>query len=119
MKINLKILFISLVLLVTFAACTPDDDIFDESLLYGTWVSNTEYYTYNEDGTGVSWDTDDDVEESEAQSFRWILERSNFTHIHILEIGGETPKHYKLLMLTAGTLKYKDDFNTFIFTKVK
>lgn len=105
---------------ISFSACVPIEDVFDETLLIGKWVSGTEYYRYDEDNTGVSWDTSEDVTEDEAQGFTWTLVNSELTHIHILENGaGGVPKIYTVTELTATTLKYKDDFGkVFTFTRV-
>jgi len=101
-----------------FNACTKDES-FDETLLIGKWVSGTEYYKYLPDHTGGTWDTSDNVTEAEAQPFTWTLDKSDLTHIHIMEIGGSVPKHYTVTELTATTLKYKDDFNiAHSYTKV-
>ena len=88
-----------------------------------THSPGTEYWRYDSDGYGATWDTADDVMEEEAQRFRWELSFSNssLTHIHIIEITGSesVPKVYTLTTLTETTLAYKDDFgNSYSFTKV-
>ena len=94
--------------------------MYDETLLYGKWQSGTLYYKYFSDGTGKTWDTADDVLESEAQSLTWTLVKSELTHIHILEMGTTVPKFYTVTELTSATLKYKDSFNvSYSFTKVQ
>lgn len=95
-------------------ACEPIDDPFDEALLIGTWKSTAknEFYRYDTAGTGVTWDTDDDVTEEEGQAFTWTLVKAELTHIHIMEMGGSgVPKIYTVTELTETSLKYKDDFN--------
>lgn len=103
-----------------FSACLPIEDMFDESLLIGKWVSGTEYYRYDSNGSGVTWDTSDNVNEEEGQAFTWTLVSAELTHIHIMETGGnEIPKIYTVTELTATSLKYKDSFNkTYSFTKL-
>lgn len=108
---------------ITFASCQPEDT-FDELLLLGKWrsvagaVPGTVYYRYDVGGTGVSWDTSDDVTEAEAQAYTWTLDKSLLTHIHIIELGGKIPKSYTVTELTETSLKYKDDFNSYAFIKV-
>lgn len=116
---NFKLFLTASVLLtMLFVSCEPEDTVFDETLLYGKWVSGTVHYKYMSDGTGYTWDTADDVTEAEAQDFTWTLEGSDLTQIHILEMGGTVPKYYTVTVLTATTLKYKDDFgSSFSFTK--
>lgn len=104
---------------VLFNSCEEDETLYQESFLIGKWVSGTVYYKYTSDYSGKTWDTSDDVTEAEAQSFTWTLVKSELTHIHILEVGGNVPKVYTVTELTATSLKYKDDFGkTYSFTKI-
>lgn len=97
----------TLVLALCFSSCTPITN-FDESLLHGKWVDGTEFYRFDIDGTGATWDTADDVSEAEAQEFTWTLEGADLTIIHILEIGGAVPKYYTMKTLTATSLEFED-----------
>ncbi|MBP6611103.1 MAG: hypothetical protein KA206_08430 [Paludibacter sp.] len=106
-----------------FTACSPEPE-FDEVLLLGTWKSTiapvTEYYRYDAMGTGVTWNTADDVQEEEGQAFSWTLDKSDLTQIHVMEIGGgKIPKVYTVTELTATSLKYKDSSKSYSFAKVK
>jgi len=104
---------------VLFNSCQKEEEFFQESLLIGKWVSGTVYYKYLSDYSGKTWDTSDDITEAEAQSFTWTLVKSELTHIHIMEVGGNVPKVYTVTELTATSLKYKDDFGTsYSFTKL-
>jgi hypothetical protein len=109
---------------VTFTACSPDSE-FEETLLIGKWKSNisptTEYYRYDAMGTGVTWDTGEDVTEAEGQAFTWMLDQDDLTQIHIIEVGNgnSVTKKYTVTELTATTLKYKDSSKNYSFTKVK
>ena len=117
MKKLIVLLIACLALPFVFTSCEKDES-FEESLLIGRWISNTLHYKYAADYTGSTWDTADDVTEAEAQPFTWSLEKSDLTHIHIMEVGGNVPKHYTVTELTETTLKYHDDFNVnFSFTK--
>lgn len=103
-----------------FSSCQKDESLFQESFLYGKWVSGTVYYKYISNGNGTTWDTSDDVTEAEGQPFTWTLVKSELTHIYIMETGGTgVPKVYTVTELTDTTLKYKDAFGvTYSFTKV-
>lgn len=102
-----------------FTSCEMVDTSFDETLLIGKWKSGTEYYRYDTQGSGVTWDTADDVTEEEGQAFTWTLQSSSLTHIHIMQTGGNgVPKIYTVTELTATTLSYKDDFKSYTFAKV-
>lgn len=120
-KIALMVLcFVSIALLST--SCTKEEDKdFDQQLLLGKWVSGTDFYRYDAGGTGVNWDTADDVKESEGKKFTWTLVKEDLTHIHIMDSGeAEVPKVYTVTELSATTLSYKDDFgNSHTYTKVK
>jgi len=101
-----------------FVSCQKEEETFDQTLLYGTWNSGTEYYKYSSDGTGGTWDTADDMTEADAQAFTWSLDAADLTQIHILEMGGTVTKIYTVTELTATTLKYKDEYDSYTFTKV-
>lgn len=124
MQSHHSISLISIVLSLVLTSCVPEELIFDEGLLIGKWQSQqgdkTEFYRYDADYKGVTWDTADDVTEAEGQAFEWTLVKDDLTHYHIMTMGGnKVPKFYKVTELTATSLKYKDDFNTeFVFKKV-
>ncbi len=107
-------------MVVSFLAvsCEPVEESFDDSLLIGKWQSGTLFYKYLSNGSGATWDTGDDVTEAEAQAFTWTLEKSELTHIHVLQMGGSVPKVYTVTELTSSSLKYHDSFGVkFSFTK--
>lgn len=113
-------LFPALLAAFLLSSCVPEEMTFDDTLLFGKWQSGTEYYRYDMDGTGATWDTADDVTEEEAQGFTWTLVQSELTHIHVMEMGGSgVPKIYTVTQLTATTLKYHDDFGkSYVYTKL-
>jgi len=100
-----------------FSSCNKFDTSFDESLLIGKWVSGTVHYKYNSDYTGGTWDTADDVSESEAQPFTWTLNKAELTQVHLLTVGGKVPKSYTVTQLTSTSLMYHDAFGSYSFTK--
>jgi len=110
MKKKIFGLFAIVLIAVVFNSCSKDDESFDQALLTGEWqlVGGTEIYKYNADGTGVFWDPADDVQMEEGQPFTWTLEKSDFTHIHIMEVGGNVTKYYTVTELTSTSLKYTD-----------
>lgn len=118
MKKLLVCLMVCFSLSVLLNSCEEEETFFQESFLIGKWAQGTLYYKYLSDYTGKTWDTADDVTEAEAQKFTWTLVKSELTHIHIMEVGGNVPKVYTVTELTETTLKYKDDFGTtYSFTK--
>jgi hypothetical protein len=119
--IKKTLLYLTAYMVIAFlvVSCEPTDESFDESLLIGKWQSGTLHYKYLADGSGATWDTSDNVTEAEAQIFTWTLVKSEFTHIHVLEMGGTVTNIYTVTELTATSLKYKDDFGvSYSFTKV-
>ena len=119
MKKTLRYLTMLSVVTLLAVSCTKTETTFDQTLLTGKWQSGTLFYKYAADGTGGTWDTSDNVTESEAQPFSWTLVKDLLTQIHLLEIGGSVPKTYTVTELTTTSLKYHDDFGVnFSFTKV-
>jgi hypothetical protein len=117
------LLFITVSLGFLFG-CTPEDStVFDQNLLIGKWQSGTLHYRYDTGGSGVTWDTADDVTEAEAQAFTWTLVKSDLTHIYVTEMGMDgtkvgIPKVYTVETLTASQLVYSDAFGRrYSFTK--
>ncbi len=93
---------------------------FDKTLLSGYWVSGTVHQYFAPEGTGYTWDTDDDVTEEEAQRFTWTLDKTQLTQIHQMEMGGNIPKTYTVTKLNATLLEYHDDYGKYYsFTKEK
>lgn len=118
MKRLLNYLPVLFIVATIFSSCMPEEN-FDEALLIGKWQSGTLFYRYDTGGSGVSWDTADDVTEAEGQAFTWTLVKAELTHIHVIEMGGSVPKVYTVTKLTETALEYKDDFDKkYSFTKV-
>lgn len=97
-----------------------EDQVYDSDMIIGLWQSGSVYYRYNEDGSGCTWDTADDVMESEASKFTWELNKRRFLHFHQMEIGGIIPKAYTITKLDLANMEYKDDFDVkSVFVKVE
>ena len=112
------ILFVSIV----FASCDlfNKKKTFDEDLLPGKWQQGSVFERYYSNGEGTTWDTADDVSETEAQKFTWTLTDDNLTQIHIMEMGGKIPKSYTVTTLSTTQLCYHDDYDVkYSFTKVE
>lgn len=113
----LPLLFVAL---LTTTGC-KEESTFDGDLLVGKWVTGTEYWRYDADGTGATWDTGDDVQEEEAQPFTWEFDAqtSLLTQVHQMEMGGVIPKSYTITALDASKLEYKDRLGqVFSFNRV-
>ena len=108
-------------MLAMLVSCQQEHVSFNPELLVGKWVAGTEYYRYDAGGTGVTWDTSDDVNEDEAQPFTWEYEdeTNRLTLVHQMEMGGVVPKSYTVTALTDSTLSYKDIYgHTYTYTHV-
>lgn len=97
-----------------------EDQTYDTDLIIGLWQNGTVHYRFNDDGTGVTWDTADDVLESEGSKFTWEINKNIFTHFHQMEIGGIIPKPYKITKLDLMNMEYKDPYGVkSVFTKLE
>ena len=114
---NFKLLLISILavtaIIFSMSSCSPNPDVeFDRSLLYGKWQENNSllFEVYGKDGSGYTWDKADDVTEAEAQPFTWGLNGNVLTQVHTMEMGGNVPKVYTVIKLTATELIYEDNY---------
>ena len=120
MNISLRFGLVLCCIALLLAGCDlfPRKEKFDKTLMSGYWISGTLHEFYSAEGTGYTWDTDDDVTEEEAQPFTWTLEKNTLTQIHQMEMGGNVPKTYTVTKLNTTTLEYHDDYGKYYtFTK--
>lgn len=119
--------FVGMAFAFGLGACNgigPDDEGFDETLLYGKWQEGTVYERYyatpiervmaNGDtvqANGTTWDESDDVYEDEAQLFNWTLTGSTLKHEHVGTFV-IVPKLYTVKSLTSNELVYSDDYGS-------
>ena len=110
-----------LLALLLATSCGKEEPRFDSQLLIGKWVAGTEYWRYDADGSGATWDVGDDVQEEEAQPFTWEFDEatSGLTQVHQMEMGGVIPKSYTVTALDMTKLEYKDRLGqVFSFNRV-
>ncbi len=98
-----------------------EDEIYDTDMMIGLWQSGTVFYRYNDDYSGVTWDTADDIMESEGSKFTWEVNKKRIFHYHQMEIGGGIiPKAYTINKLDLSNLEYNDDYKVeYTFVKVE
>ena len=111
---KLYIAIFTMLLIATSCTKTPN---FDVTLLYGSWASGTLHEKYLTNGSGYTWDTAEDVDESEAQSFTWELNGDQLVQYHNTENIGVVPKVYTVSTLTETTFIYKANGITYSFKK--
>ena len=93
---------------------------FDTSLIPGKWANGTEYWVFDDYGTGHVWDEGDDVTEAEAQQFTWSVNGSTLSITHYGEMGEQIPKSYTIRELTETTFSYADAYGkVYVLTKVQ
>lgn len=83
-------------------------EIYAPALLVGEWICGTEHEVYLSDGTGLMWDTSEDVSRDEAQRFHWSLDSNLLTLVCSLELGGYLPKRYVVTYVDDESLAYQD-----------
>lgn len=109
-----KIIFLAILLItaIYFHSCGKKPiPQFEPELIIGTWQNDSLFYRYDADGTGVTWDSSDDVSEEEANPFRWTINDSNLLIEYILWTGAIAPKSYTLVTLTNEILEYEDHYD--------
>lgn len=123
MKKRFKSLLLVAAMLLLVVSCNDDKQSFDPQLFYGKWVSGSEFWRYDDDGKGATWDTADDVHEDEAQLFKWeyVDENNTLTHIHWMEMTQDwtVPREYRVTVLDSTNLVYSDKFGkVYSFIKI-
>lgn len=104
------IFLLGMVMAFCLASCGPNNDggDFDPSTLVGHWQEGTVHEKYFDNGTGYTWDTDDDVSEEEAQPFEWTLEGDQLIQEHIMSSGTIVPRMLTITQLNEFQLVYRD-----------
>lgn len=118
MKKKYNILVLMAALPLMFASCSLFGDdthiTVEPEQLHGKWVKNAsqEYWRYNSDGTGVTWDESEDVTEEESNlTYEWSINGDRLTHVFYGQQGNQAvPKVYTVTEIDGGTMKWKDDY---------
>ena len=96
-----------------FVGCKPEVEPLEvnDSLLIGKWQKETnmqEYWRYDADSTGETWDESEDVQEGEGTKFNWSTEEDQLR----LDLYGEMGQHvyydYTVVTQTESRLEWKD-----------
>ncbi len=112
-----KILFAIVAILLISTSCEKKPN-FDKTLLYGVWVSGSYHEKYLSTGSGYFWDTSEDVNESEAQTFTWEIEEDLLTLYKQHELGtAVSPELFTITTLTETTLIYEANGKTYSYKK--
>ena len=93
----------------------------DDSLLIGKWQKETnmqEYWRYDADSTGETWDESEDVQEGEGIKFNWSTEEDQLRLDFYGEMGQHVYYDYTVVTQTESRLEWKDIYgNKQVFLK--
>ncbi len=84
-----------------------------EGQVVGVWVKNNtrEYWRFDSDNTGVTWDESEDISESES-NLRFTWEIANEDELRMVssgEMGNQfVPKNYTVTEISSTTMKWED-----------
>lgn len=115
-KVSLLLIVAFFAALFTVTSCKKDDDDNKNytELIVGRWKTNAEqpyYEVYYSNGTGKMWDTAEDVQEEDADTFDWTIDSNNkLTQIiHFQEGQADLPQYCNIITLNETTFKYNND----------
>lgn len=117
MRMNRFTFAVGCLLLLSLAGCRKHDDpiVVQESEVYGLWqkAGTQEFWRYNSDHTGVTWDLADDISEEESNlAYTWSLEQSN--KLRMVASGAQgnqfVPKSYSITEISSSSMKWDDGY---------
>ena len=92
----------------------------NREMLIGLWRNDKNvYYRFRADGTGCTWDTDDDVNEEEASIFNWEAYDEVVMITHRMIFRGFVPFYYEIDCLNAFDLRFHDGYSAYVFERVE
>ena len=106
-----------------FVGCTPEVEplVVNDSLLVGKWVKESkpqEYWRYDAEYTGETWDESEDVQEGEGIKFNWSTEEDQLRLDFYGEMGQHVYYDYTVVTQTESRLEWKDIYgNKQVFLK--
>ena len=93
----------------------------NDSLLVGKWQKETnmqEYWRYDADSTGETWDESEDVQEGEGIKFNWTTVEDQLRLDFYGEMGQHVYYDYTVVTQTESRLEWKDIYgNKQVFLK--
>lgn len=92
----------------------------NKEIIVGLWhIDNHVFYRFNNDGTGHTWDTDDDLTEEEASPFGWEVYDEAIMITHKMRFRGIVPRYYELDRLNAFDLRFHDNYSRYVLERVE
>lgn len=120
-----RILLLMLPITLLFASCEKSKEeelrVSDVQLM-ATWqlFGSEEYWRFDADHHGETWDTSDDVQEGEGTRFTWSVSGRTLSILLQGEMGQVVPYDYKVTSINDARLTWVDAYgNDRTFTKVK
>lgn len=91
-----------------------------KQLLIGLWQNEGhEFYRFNADGTGHTWDIEDDLTEEEASNFTWEVYDNAILMTHKLRFRGIVPRYYELDCLNAFNFSFHDNYKSYTLERIE
>lgn len=92
----------------------------NKEMLVGLWQKDGHvFYRFDANGTGHTWDVDDDLTEEEATPFSWEAYDNAIMMTHKLRIRGIVPRYYELDQLNAFDLRFHDTYSSYALERVE
>ena len=92
----------------------------NETLMVGLWQKDGHvYYRFNADGTGHTWDVDDDLTEDEASPFNREAYEEAIMLTHKLKLRGIVPRYYELDHLNSFDLRFHDTYTEYALERIE
>lgn len=88
-------------------------------ILVGLWQKDGHvFYRFEADGTGRTWDVDDDLTEDEGTSFDWETYEEAFMMTHKMRFRGVVPRYYEFECLNAFDFRFHDTYTSYSLERV-
>lgn len=108
-----------------FASCekTPEEELtVADRQLVATWqlFGSEEYWRFDAEHTGETWDLSDDVQEGEGTNLTWSVTGHTLAITLLGEMGQRVGYYYDITSINDARLTWVDSYgNSRTFTKVK
>lgn len=92
----------------------------NKEMLVGLWQKDGHiYYRFDPDGTGHTWDVDDDLTEEEASPFNWEAFEEALMMTHNMRFRGIVPRYYELDHLNSFDLRFHDTYSSYALERIE
>lgn len=92
----------------------------NKTMIVGLWQKDGHvYYRFNADGTGHTWDINDDLTEDEASLFNWEAYDKAILMTHKMKLRGIVPRYYELDRLNNFDLRFHDTYTEYAMERVE